>query len=88
LQSDEELERHLLPWVVQTVIGNKYEDIRGKMRYTVVVYEHVIAAAIAVSFSSSPTVYIMMTFPEDEDARALIEKKMIPLIEQNKDYLM
>lgn len=86
--SDKVIEEYTIPAVIKVHINEKFEPILGKPRYDIGIFERLITAVIPVSYNPKSKLFVFLTFELGAEAHNIIEKKILPIIEQNKDFFM
>ena len=84
--TDAQIEESLAPLVMQAQLYHKVRAIAGKLRYHVGTFEKLYSAAIPASFDPKAEVFILMSFQLGCDPARIIEDRLIPIIQDNKDY--
>jgi hypothetical protein len=65
-----------------------FERNLGKLRYSVVNYERLVRATIPIPpIDCKNTFFLLMTLNIDSEPKTIIETKVLPIIEQNKEIL-
>jgi len=60
----------------------------GKVRYSVVKYERLVRATIPIPpIDGKNTLFLLMTLNIDLEPKTIIERKVLPIIEQKKEML-
>ena len=68
-----------------------FEDKIGKLKYAVGLYEKLIRATIPVAFGSNKNgrrFYLLISFDLDSDYGHIIERKILPIIKEHKEYFL
>jgi len=84
--TDAELEKSMMPLVVQIQLYHKVREIAGELRYHVGTFERMYAASIPVRFTPNVEVYVLMSFELGCLPHRIIEDGLLPLIYRDKDY--
>ncbi len=64
------------------------EKIWEKLRYSVVNYGRLVRATIPIPpIDGKNTFFLVMTLNIDSEPKSIIERKVLPIIEQNKELL-
>jgi hypothetical protein len=86
--TDNELEKSMLPLILQIKLYEKVREIAGELRYHVGNFEKLYAASIPVRFTPNVEHYILMSFEPGCKPDEIIEDGVIPLIQRDKDYFL
>ena len=86
--TDIDIEKGLLPQVLQVELYHKVNKVAGKLRYHVGTFENLYAASIPIAFNPKERLFIIMSFDLGCDPVRIIEDKLLPLIQSNRDYLV
>jgi hypothetical protein len=86
--SDRVIEEYTVPAVIKAHINERFEPVLGKPRYDVGVFERLITAVIPVSYNPKSKLFVFLTFELGAEAHNIIERKILPIIEQNRDFFM
>jgi len=68
-----------------------FEDKIGKLKYAVGLYEKLIRATIPITFSSNKNgrrFYLLISFDLDSDYGYIIERKILPIIKEHKEFFL
>jgi hypothetical protein len=88
LMNEEEISQYALRAVVRATTHEDFEKNLGKLRYSVVNYERLVRATIPIpSIDGKNTLFLLMTLYIDSEPKTIIERKVLPIIEQNKVML-
>ena len=88
LMTQEEISQYALRAVVRATTHEDFEKNLGKLRYSVVNYERLVRATIPIPpIDGKNTFFLLMTLNIDSDQKNIIERKVLPIIEQNKELL-
>ncbi len=86
--NEEEISQYALRAVVRATTHEDFEKNLGKVRYSVVKYERLVRATIPIpQFEGKSTFFFLMTLDTNSDPKTIIERKVLPIIEQNKEML-
>jgi hypothetical protein len=86
LMDEEEISQYALRAVVRATTHEDFEKDLGKLRYSVVNYERLVRATIPIpSIDGKNTLFLLMTLNIDSEPKTIIERKVLPIIEQNKE---
>ena len=87
--SDAELEKYTGPWVMQIMMTDRFKPVTGDLRYLLGVYQKLYSAGIPITFSPNHRLFLMVSFDQSsQDPRKIIEDKILPLLSENRDYLV
>jgi hypothetical protein len=88
LMNEEEISQYALRAVVRATTHEDFERNLGKLRYSVVNYERLVRATIPIPpIDGKNTFFLLMTLNIDSEPKTIIETKVLPIIEQNKEIL-
>ena len=88
LMNEEEISQYALRAVVRATTHKDFEKNLGKLRYSVVNYERLVRATIPIPPTEGKnTFFLLMTLNIDSEPKTIIERKVLPIIEQNKETL-
>jgi hypothetical protein len=88
LMNEEEISQYALRAVVRATTHEDFEKNLGKLRYSVVNYERLVRATIPIPpIDGKNTFFLLMTLNIDSEPKTIIERKVLPIIEQNKEML-
>jgi hypothetical protein len=88
LMNEEEISQYALRAVVRATTHEDFEKNLGKLQYSVVNYERLIRATIPIPpIEGKNTFFLLMTLNIDSEPKTIIERKVLPIIEQNKEML-
>ena len=73
--------------VFRAAIREDFEIKIGKLRYSIGKYEKLIRAIVPILHSRNKF-YLLLTFDIGSDAKSIIENKVMPYIEGNKEILI
>ncbi|AFU57626.1 MAG: hypothetical protein QXX64_06955 [Nitrososphaera sp.] len=90
LMDSKDTEKYTFQTVIRASMREVFEDKIGKQRYAVGLYEKLIRATIPIAFSSNKNrkFYLLMSFDLDSDYGHIIERKILPIIKEHKEYFM
>jgi hypothetical protein len=86
--TDAELEKSMMPLIIQIQLYHKVREIAGELRYHIGTFERLYAASIPVTFTPNVELYIIMSFELGCKPDRIIEDGLLPLIQHNKDYFV
>jgi len=86
--TDMELEKSMVPLIIQVQLYNRIREIAGELRYHIGTFERLYAASIPVSLNPKAEIYILMSFELGCKPDRIIEDGLIPLIQRDRDYFM
>jgi hypothetical protein len=72
--------------VLRAAIREDFEIKLGKLRYSIGKYEKLIRATVPILHCRNKF-YLLLTFDVGSDAKSIIENKVMPYIESNKEIL-
>ena len=88
LMNEEEISQYALRAVVRATTHEDFEKNLGKLRYSVVNYEKLIRATIPIpQIEGKSTFFLLMTLNIGSEPKTIIERKVLPIIGQNKELL-
>jgi hypothetical protein len=88
LMNEEEISQYALRAVVRATTHEDFEKNLGKLRYSVVNYERLVRATIPIPpIDGKNTFFLLMTLNIESEPKTIIERKVLPIIEQNKKML-
>jgi hypothetical protein len=88
LMNEEEISQYALRAVVRATTHEDFEKNLGKLRYSVVNYERLVRATIPIPpIEGKNTFFLLMTLNIDSEPKTIIERKVLPIIGQNKEML-
>ena len=88
LMTQEEISQYALRAVVRATTHEDFEKNLGKLRYSIVNYERLVRATVPIPpADGKSTVFLLMTLNLDSDHKTIIERKVLPIIERNKELL-
>jgi hypothetical protein len=88
LMTQEEISQYALRAVVRATTHEDFEKNLGKLRYSVVNYERLVRATIPIPpINGKNTFFLLMTLDVGSEPKTIIERKVLPIIEQNKELL-
>ncbi len=88
LMNEEEISQYALRAVMRATTHEDFERNLGKLRYSVVNYERLVRATIPIPpIDGKNTFFLLMTLNIDSEPKTIIETKVLPIIEQNKEIL-
>jgi hypothetical protein len=88
LMNEEEISQYALRAVVRATTHEDFEKNLGKVRYSVVNYERLVRATVPIPpIEGKSTFFFLMTLDTNSDPKPIIERKVLPIIEQNKEML-
>jgi len=88
LMNEEEISQYALRAVVRATTHEDFEKNLGKLRYSVVNYERLVRATIPIPpINGKNTFFLLMTLDVGSEPKTIIERKVLPIIEQNKELL-
>ena len=65
-----------------------FENNLGKLRYSVVNYERLVRATVPIPpIDGKNTFFLLMTLNIESEPKTIIETKVLPIIEQNKEMI-
>ena len=86
LKNEEEISQYALRAVVRATTHEDFEKNLGKLRYSVVNYERLVRATIPIpAIDGKNTFFLLMTLNIGSESKTIIERKVLPIIEQNKE---
>jgi hypothetical protein len=86
--TERELEKSLIPLVIQIQLYNRVREIAGELRYHVGTFERLYAAAVPVKENPKAEVYILMPLELGCRPERIMEDGLLPLIQRNRDYFL
>jgi hypothetical protein len=86
--TDIDIEKGLLPQVLQVELYHRVSKVAGRLRYHVGTFENLYAASVPIAFNPKERLFIIMSFDLGCDPVRIIEDKLLPLIQSNKEYLV
>lgn len=86
--TDSELEKSMIPLIIQVQLYDKVREIAGELRYHVGTFERLYAASIPVRFNPREEIYILMSFELGCKPERIIEDGLLPLIQRDKDFFV
>jgi hypothetical protein len=88
LMNEEEISQYALRAVVRATTHEDFEKNLGKLRYSVVNYERLVRATVPIPpINGKSTFFLLMTLDVGSEPKTIIERKVLPIIEQNKELL-
>lgn len=88
LMTQEETSQYALRAVVRATTHEDFEINLGRLKYSTENHEKLVRATIPIpSIDGKSTFFLLLTLNTDSDPKTIIEKKVLPIIEQNKDIL-
>jgi len=88
LMTQEEISQYALRAVVLATTHEDFEKNLGKLRYSVVNYERLVRATVPIPpINGKNTFFLLMTLDVGSEPKTIIERKVLPIIEQNKELL-
>ena len=88
LMNEEEISQYALRAVVRATTHEDFEKNLGKLRYSVVNYDRLVRATIPIPpIDRKNTFFLLMTLNIDSEPKTIIERKVLPIIEQSKETL-
>jgi len=88
LMNEEEISQYALRAVVRATTHEDFEKNLGKLRYSVVNYQRLVRATIPIPpIDGKNTLFLLMTLDVGSEPKTIIERKVLPIIEQNKELL-
>lgn len=98
LMDGKDTEKYTIQTVLRASMRETFEDKIGKWRYAVGLYEKLIRATIPIAFDSSSgrnsknekrrRFYLLMSFDLDSDYGHIIERQILPIIKEHKEYFL
>lgn len=90
LMNKEETEKYAIQTVIRASMRETFAANIGKLQYAVGIYEKLVRATIPIAYgANSNKFYLLMSFDRNtSDVNAIIEKRVLPHIEENKDYFL
>jgi len=96
--SDEELQKFLVSWIIQINIFQQYEHLTGPVRYYTVNFTKLDAAAIPLKqprlqkeddrYVGRGRTFAVISFELGTDIKHLVEDKMLPMINQRREFFI
>jgi len=88
LMDEGEISQYALRAVVRATTHEDFEKNLGKLRYSVVNYERLVRATIPIPpIDGKNKFFLLMTLNKDSEPKSIIERKVLPIIVQNKEML-
>jgi hypothetical protein len=66
----------------------KFEPLVGKTCYEIRIYEKLLTSIIHISYNPKHKIFVFLSFEPGTDVQPVIEEKIMPMIEENKDFFM
>ena len=92
LMDSKDTKRYTMQTVLRASMRETFEDKIGKLRYAIGLYEKLIRATIPIAFSSNNKnerrFYLLLSFDLDSDYGHVIEREIMPIIKEHKEYFM
>jgi len=93
LMTEEETSQYALRAVVRATTREDFEEKLGRLQYSVGKYEKLVRATVPIPPSTSgdddkSKFYLLLTLDIDSDAKSIIERKVLPRIERNKEIFI
>lgn len=91
LMNKEETEKYAIHTVIRASMRETFAANIGKLQYAVGIYGKLIRATVPIAYgaNSNNKFYLLMSFDRNtSDVNAIIENRVLPRIEENKDYFL
>lgn len=90
LMDSKETKRYTMQTVLRASMRETFEEKIGKLRYAIGLYEKLIRATIPIAFGSNNgrRFYLLLSFDLDSDYGHIIERQILPVIKEHKEYFM
>ena len=88
IMTDINIEKGLLPQVLQVELYHKVNKVAGKLRYHIGTFENLFFASIPITFNPKERLFIIVSFDLGCDPVKIIEDNLLPLIQRNREYLI
>jgi hypothetical protein len=90
LMTKEETSQYSIQAVLRAAIREDFESKIGKLEYSIGKYERLIRATVPILFSRNEgkKFYLLLSFDPDSDAKAIIDKKVLPHLTKSKEYFI
>ena len=89
LMTKDETSQYAIQAVLRAATRQDFETNTGRLQYSIGKYERLIRATVPILLSSNSDYeskfYLLLSFDVGSDAKSIIENKVIPYIERNKE---
>jgi hypothetical protein len=89
LMTSDETSQYALQAVLRAATRQDFESNIGRLQYSIGKYKKLIRATVPILLSSNSDYenkfYLLLSFEVGSDAKSIIENKVIPYIERNKE---
>ena len=89
LMTSDETSQYALQAVLRAATRQDFESNIGRLQYSIGKYERLIRATVPILLGSNSDYeskfYLLLSFEVGSDAKSIIENKVIPYIERNKE---
>jgi hypothetical protein len=89
LMDSKDTEKYALQTVIRASTRETFADKIGRLQFAVGVYEKLIRATIPIAYSNrNRKFYLLLSFDLGSDYVHIIENKILPIINEHKEYFM
>ncbi len=88
LMSTEETTRYSVQAAIRAATRESFESKIGELKFSISRYGRLVRATVPIKSSGKNKFLLLMSFDVDAEADSIINKKIFPLIFENKDYFL
>jgi hypothetical protein len=93
LMTKDETSQYAIQAVLRAAIREDFESKIGRLEYSIGKYEKLVRATIPMPVHiiddyNSKKYYLLLSFDTDSDAKSIIDKKILPYLDDNKESLI
>ena len=94
LMDSKDTEKYTFQTIIRASMREVFEDKIGKLRYAVGIYEKLIRATIPIAYNNNGSgrnrnkFYLLISFDLDSDYGLIVERKILPIVKEQKEYFM
>ena len=88
LMTQEETTRYAVQAAIRAATRETFESRVGELQFSISRYARLVRATVPIKSSGKNKFLLLISFDVDAEADSIINKKVVPYIQQNKDYFM
>ena len=88
LMTHEETARYAVQAAIRAATRETFESRVGELQFSISRYARLVRATVPIKSSGKNKFLLLISFDVDAEADSIINKKVVPYIQQNKDYFM
>jgi hypothetical protein len=88
LLTSEESSRAAAQAAIRAATRDRFKSKIGEIQYSISRYAHLVRATVPIKDGRKKSIFLLLTFDIDAEADSIILKKILPYLEDNKDYFL